>query len=424
MKQLSHFLSTQDVKANNLKNVLAQRRGMIIRNANTELIHLYWDIGNLIIKKKKVDNKSILELSTKLAHFFTKNIVNQMVLFATLFSKADIAGEFCFFLSWEHILKLLKIKSKKQRKDLIKLSILNHLTYYELEKEVSLRLKMRNYNDIITNLEPETRIAKKRLIKKEHTNYIFYLHECKTIEHLFKDAKFSNFKKLVEPNIITPQKKSLVTDNINDTTVILFNDIDQRITEFSQLQNRLLNLNMNLLFWELGKTIINTDTERKNKYDLSNSSALIIASKVCNGVFKKKHLLDMMGFAKKVKDLSLATWLSNYLSWDYLLILSKLDSTNLIIYHANQVAHEGITLQKLKKEIAESKNITSMKVSKAVKEFNLAIKNTVKKSHIETKNNNTVITKYIDYQFNIRKEPLPFINALKSQHLIKIISAI
>lgn len=110
---------------NDLYKIIEDRRNTLKRVASSELVTLFWKIGtelnNLLNKKNETQADKVIirtiseNLSTKYGPYFTEKSLNKMRLFADTFHDFIELQQYIHFLSWEHLLVLLKLKKKRRK---------------------------------------------------------------------------------------------------------------------------------------------------------------------------------------------------------------------------------------------------------------------------------------------------------------------
>ena len=109
----------------NIKVLVVDSRNKVYQTVNTEMLHLYWNIGKIIMEIQQGEKRanygdSILEkLSKKLTDEFGKGFskrnLERMRKFYICF---PIATTVSSQLSWSHYLELIKIEEEKKNFEL------------------------------------------------------------------------------------------------------------------------------------------------------------------------------------------------------------------------------------------------------------------------------------------------------------------
>lgn len=105
-----------------IKTKVHETQYRVAKNANSELILLYWNIGKVINEKKSWGNKFIDTLAfdikrefPKIVGFSVRNLKN-MAKFASVYPDLEFVQTVSAQISWSHNLELLKIESVEERK--------------------------------------------------------------------------------------------------------------------------------------------------------------------------------------------------------------------------------------------------------------------------------------------------------------------
>lgn len=128
----------------NIKELVISSRNKVYSAVNTEMLHLYWNIGRVIMKIQHGDERAsygdnILEkLSLKLTNEFGKGFskrnLERMRKFYLYF---PIATTLSSQLSWSHYLELLKVDEQNKRSFYEKECINSNWSVRELERQIS-----------------------------------------------------------------------------------------------------------------------------------------------------------------------------------------------------------------------------------------------------------------------------------------------
>ena len=191
----------------NIKELVISSRNRVYSTVNTEMLHLYWNIGKIIMDIQQGDERAsygdnILEkLSEKLtAEFgkgFSKRNLERMRKFYIYF---PIATTVSSQLSWSHYLEIIKIEEEPKRNFYIKETINSSWSVRELQRQIGSllyeRLTLSTNKDKILELASKGQELKtsKDLVKdpfvlefldiKENTDYLESDLEKNILEHL------------------------------------------------------------------------------------------------------------------------------------------------------------------------------------------------------------------------------------------------
>lgn len=142
MKLTKHF----DNQFAEIVKMIHQARYNAIKNVNTELIKLYWNIGEYISKKLEsaewgdavVDNLAVY-IQTKHAEFkgFTRRGLYRMRQFYETYRQKEFVSTVLTQITWSnHLLILSKTKSQEERSFYLQLAIKEKYSFRELERQV------------------------------------------------------------------------------------------------------------------------------------------------------------------------------------------------------------------------------------------------------------------------------------------------
>ncbi len=108
-----------------ISSLIKQKQTNIVRNVNSEMISLYWEIGELICVN--VLNNSKADYGQKIVEEISKNLVNlygkgfnrasifRMVQFYQCFPDKQIVATLSQQLTWSHFVELLPIENETKR---------------------------------------------------------------------------------------------------------------------------------------------------------------------------------------------------------------------------------------------------------------------------------------------------------------------
>ena len=191
----------------NIKDLIINSRNNIYNTVNTEMLHLYWNIGKIIMKIQQsneragygdaVVDKLSQRLTNEFGRGFSKRNLERMRKFYICF---PIATTVSSQLSWSHYLELIKINEEPKREFYIKEAINSNWSVRELQRQINSllyeRLTLSANKEKTLELSQEGQILKtsKDLVKdpfvlefldiKENTSYRESDLEKNIIEHL------------------------------------------------------------------------------------------------------------------------------------------------------------------------------------------------------------------------------------------------
>ena len=191
----------------NIKVLVVDSRNKVYQTVNTEMLHLYWNIGKIIMKIQQGEKRanygdSILEkLSKKLTDEFGKGFSSRNLrTMRKFYLMYPIWKTVSSKLSWSHYLELIKIEEEKKRNYYLKEIINSNWSVRELQRQrdslLYERLILSKDKDRISELSEKGQILKtsKDFIKdpfvlefldiKENTDYLESDLEKNIIKHL------------------------------------------------------------------------------------------------------------------------------------------------------------------------------------------------------------------------------------------------
>lgn len=191
----------------NIKDLIINSRNNIYNTVNIEMLHLYWNIGRIIMEIQQgneragcgdaVVDKLSQRLTNEFGRGFSKRNLERMRKFYICF---PIATTVSSQLSWSHYLELIKINEEPKREFYIKEAINSNWSVRELQRQINSllyeRLTLSANKEKALELSREGQILKtsKDLVKdpfvlefldiKENTSYRESDLEKNIIEHL------------------------------------------------------------------------------------------------------------------------------------------------------------------------------------------------------------------------------------------------
>ena len=220
---------------NDLFNIISQlienAKNNVVRNVNTELVLLYWNIGNIIqkeiLKNKRADyGKEVIvnlskQLTAKYGKGYTETNLRYFLRFVEYFHDYQIVHTLCEEFSWSHFRTLMYINDDIKRDFYIEICKMERWSVRTLKNKVDGMLFER------------TAIAKKpdKQIKQE-------------IKKINKDVPLN-------PEIVFKEPYFLDFLGLKDT----FNEKDMESAILHELQNFIIELGMDFAFLARQKRI-------------------------------------------------------------------------------------------------------------------------------------------------------------------------
>jgi len=183
-----------------IKNLIDTARKKALQNVNTELIHLYWNIGAYISKKSAEANwgdKTVEQLATYLNNFgpdyksFTRRTLFRMRQFYEAYCNNQIVSPLVTQLSWtQHLLILSKTKTSEEREFYIRLAIKERYSKRELERQLN------------------TTVYERTILSSKSTHKNPAIHQ--NIQQTIKDSYVFEFLSLPENHSESELQKGLI----------------------------------------------------------------------------------------------------------------------------------------------------------------------------------------------------------------------
>ena len=191
----------------NIKDLIINSRNNIYNTVNIEMLHLYWNIGRIIMEIQQgneragygdaVVDKLSQRLTNEFERGFSKKNLERMRKFYICF---PIATTVSSQLSWSHYLELIKINEEPKREFYIKEAINSNWSVRELQRQINsllyerLTLSANKEKALVLSREGQILKTSKDLVKdpfvlefldiKENTSYRESDLEKNIIEHL------------------------------------------------------------------------------------------------------------------------------------------------------------------------------------------------------------------------------------------------
>lgn len=338
------------------------RNNDLLRNIKIELIVLYWKIGKILIKQIETDNgglkdKQLIEnlsekLTTNYGKLLSKRNLKRMMLFTKHFSDISLAQQASTFLSWRHILKLLKIESLELKWDYIEFAIREGLSPKELGEAI--RNKIIEKKSLLNN----------SLTSKHHLNsqndewYTEMMMICINQPALINEMAMdfttyytsADFRKLLSPSISTKASIEKRDERISNLLLTLIEEIEV----FRKTHNYWLNATLNRSFREIG-SYINEHIYFKDEKNHKNSSIDVLSKTLTakyGSNFTRDQLVNMANFSNNVSD-RVSLRISCLVTWEHLLVISQLTDPCEQLFYARIAAKEGLNAVSLEKLINE-----------------------------------------------------------------------
>lgn len=367
-------ISTECRLSIDLSEMIDKKNWELLRVTNSGLVTLFWEIGKALNqylgKNKRVEyeNSLIRIISTQLVAnygpYFTEKNVKKMGQFADQFPDLSSVVLIGPIISWEHILLLLQVKDLEAKLFYIRLTVEQGLSVNGLRKLMSANLyeqpkankTSKPRRDVLRQHPGRTKISTQKFLQILQTGLQQQSRNNAVIKNVFKEPLLSSFRPLMEPSkghalLI---KKNTKKPGIEEE---LFAVLSEPIVNFQKSQNRWLDANLNLFFWEIGKRI-NHEILLNNNEIIDRKSIICDASielkKKYPQNFSEKQLSQMASFAEEIADRGIASRIINLVRWEHILVLLSLKEIKAWLFYARLTAAEGLSIAGLRKQIAQN----------------------------------------------------------------------
>jgi predicted nuclease of restriction endonuclease-like (RecB) superfamily len=419
-----------------LSKIIENKHRELLRVTNSELVTLFWEIGKALNQyfdgsKRFENSKSTIQIiSTNLVAnygpYFSEKNLKKMRQFADQFTDYFSVAQIAPFITWEHLLLLLQIQDLEVKLFYIRLTVEQELSISILRKQIS-----------SNSYEPPMAFndsKEKRFFLTQNLNSKKFLQLLqpslekttynKVIKNLFKEPLLSSFRPLLEPS--KSPAKVIKKNKISSSNEELFGVLSGYIEKYRCKQNKWLNANLNLLFWEIGKRI-NREIILNNASTLRESvihNTSVHLKKKYSNYFNENLLQEMGEFARQITDFSISSRIAYLVSWEHIMVLLSLRELEAKLFYARLTATEGLSVTTLQKQIA--KGVYKQKSEPTEQEQNTitALQNPSIETRVEKKANATIIstTKFIDLGDDANSS-LVVTNIFKNHYFLDFITA-
>lgn len=392
-----------DLLITDLTAVIEKKRQHLLGVINSGLITLFWQIGkelnklNYLIKKAEYDQFGI----ARYGPFFTEKNLHNMCLFAEQFPDLFAIEQFASFVTWEHILILLKLEGLEVKLFYIKLTVNEGLSVPRLRKRIfantfeqfKIAEDKKNQRDVLSQS-----LKERKFIFLLQQNFKQIALSNSLIKSFFKEPLLSSFRSLMEPTknsdkFIDKSKKSDIVKRKRSDEIIRY------IEKFRHQQNEWFNTQLNLLLLEIGKRINQEINDNKN-----TDSKLIIGKiskrleKIYNKLFSTNQLRKIILFAKEFDHSNIASRIAYLLSWKHIQLLLSVQEIEAMFFYANLTSSLGLNVTTLRKQITANMFEQTKGAKELVKTEILALQNPRKETQIEKKGRSVFVSTvtYID----------------------------
>lgn len=414
-----------------LSKIIEKKHWDLLRVTNSELITLFWKLGkelNQFLGKnigtkygKSVIHTMSTQLDASYGSYFTERNLKKMKQFAHQFPDFSSILQIIPFVSWEQILLLLRIKNLEANLLYTRFTTAQEIIVNYLRKQTPANLykhpkalKVRKDKSTIRIRNSDSaRINNQKLLQIFQSGLEHAINNNSAIKNVFKEPLLSFFRPLMD----TSKKPVMAIKKNKDAHSIeekLIEVLSQHIEKYRCRQNRWLNAQLNLSFWEIGKRI--------NQEFLLNNESLYRKSvihnvsvqlrKIYSKNFREKELDEMAKFAEEVADLSIALRITYLVSWEYILALLPLREIEEKLFYVRLTATQGLSIVGLQNQIARKAYEQTSGAKEREQTTIAALQNPINMTSKKKKGNNTFIetTTFIDIEdslgiTNIFKNP-------------------
>lgn len=362
------------------------------RVANCEMGILFWQIGNLLntksldseIFKKNGENQKN-ELEKRYGHYLQNSSLECMQKFASQFTDETEATLVTSVSDWEHIKQLARIKDPIARRNLLCLMVQQKLSIDELENEI---------NKISEEIIPE---VKKRKNKNHLRICALALEDQRRVnplqENILSGLSFIWFSELFnkQPGV------SLAKKNTNTFEVKFTEKISSIIDERTAAFTRWLAVHLPITCWKIGiqlnQNFEDSSSIFKNFHTYLENFSLFL-EKDSHISIPLTFLKTLSDFAREVKTIELAMYISHRCNWNQLIQLLALKGIERKVFYAKLIGLNKLNELALKIQID---NNLYEQVSEAESDVNQLI-HSLHQSSSSTRrlDNIEIITVYID----------------------------
>ncbi|MCC6289502.1 MAG: hypothetical protein IT249_16605 [Chitinophagaceae bacterium] len=282
--------------------LIEDKREHLIRLAYSNLLVLFWQIGKEIndydIDSSRHNQLISFDLSNGWGNLMTSKSLKYMAEFAQIVPDLSIVGQLSLIITWDEIRLLLELNK------------VNEIKFY------------------IDKFSPDE--INKASIRFGKSSSIFKQH---------------SFRKLTEPTAHPEKYKENP----------LFAAVLDHICQYQFKQHALLNTQLNVTFWEIGR-LLNKEMTVIGDSDHINKPSLTGLGKTLNKfgcVFTSANLSQMIKFSEKIVDLQTASVIAAMIAWKQILVIISLSHQEDIFFFATTIREKHMDLIELKNFIKD-----------------------------------------------------------------------
>jgi len=386
-------INLESLLVENLKKNADIVHSTSLRTINSAVISLFWEIGshinaNLKTKLSKDGGKFEISLISDFlmpvfGAYLTKDNLLLMTKFAAQCNEATMR-EISYFTNWQYVPILLDLEYNEAWIYYVHHTHKESLSPEQLQRE----LKTHSFKTLDKE-NPQDRMISLMLNESK-------LFHQNTINLYFGEITRREFQHLFEPKLESKLKcDSLLKEKKPDLELTL--QIYSSILEFQSRSNYKLNYSFNGFCYDIGKEIIRVTTI----FDTQVTDSLLDHCVAELGedfpsIFNRGHMLDCLKFAEQFKEREQRDKFKQTVSWPIIKILNSIDSTDVQLFIAEEVFNEGISIEQLKKMIAEG-SFDYGSTNKS--HFNeITVKNSGKVEKTKNRNSTLIVTKEVHEQ--------------------------
>lgn len=418
-------MPTNKNKKNNLEGLLVENlkknaeimHSTFLRTINSAVISLFWEIGSRIntnLKNKSSDDEGKFEIgliSDRLIPVFgaymTQENLLLMTRFATQCNEATMR-EISHFTNWKYVPILLDLEHND--------AWIYYVHYLHKEslspEQLQRNIKTHSFKTLDRE-NPQDRMIFLMLNESK-------LFHQNTLNLYFGEITGGMFQNLFEPKLESKLSfDSLLKEKKTDLELTL--QIYSSILEFQSRYNYILNNLFNGFCYGIGDEIIRVATIFNTPVtDSLLDHCIAELGEDFPSIFNRGHLLDCLKFAEQFKEREQRNKLKQTVSWPYIKILNKIDSTDMQLFIAKEVFNEGISIEELKKMIVEgSFDYESTKNSHSKK---MTVKNSGNVEKTKSRNSTITVSKEV-HELMISSKSDMNRNIFKNPDILKFLEA-
>jgi len=410
-------INLEGLLVENLKKNAEIRHSTFLRIINSAVISLFWEIGSRIntnLKNKYSDDGGKFEISLisdcltpVFGAYMTKENLWLMTKFSAQCNEATMR-EISHFTNWQYVPILLDLEYNEAWIYYV------HHTHKESLNPEQLQREIKTHSFKTLDKEnPQDRMIYLMLNESK-------LFQQNSINLYFGEITGGIFKNLFEPQLESKLIfDSLLQEKKPDLELTL--QIYSSILEFQSSYNYILNNSFNDFCYGIGEEIIRVAAIFNTQVtDSLLDHCIAKLSEDFPSIFNIGHLLDCLKFAEHFMERHQRNELQQTVSWPFIKILNSIDSTDVQLLIANEVFNEGMSIEELKKMIAEGSFDYGSTKNSHFKEMTIRNSGVVEKT--KRRNSTLTVTKEV-HELKISSENDVNRNIFKNPDILKFLES-